>query len=202
MKIQRMHTYRDSRFSQEVLYQHGAFLVDGRPWEIEITGKQEAVIRGGEPGKYAEVIEEFRFYTPHITRFFHENGEIIQEFPVKELLTLPLEQIQPSQFYVDEEKVAAVGYFLHESEDIIIQAMPYDGRYISLDGHTRLYYACQQGWETVQCVVEPGGEWSVKFALDAQNRKIFTPKDLRLVTHGEYEVKWNAFCDQFFAQSD
>lgn len=200
MKIERINTYQDSRFSQKVLYQHGAFLVDGQPWEIEITGKQEAVVRGGEPGKYAEVIEEFCFYTPHITRFYDENGEIIQKLPAKERLTLSLAQIQPSQFYVDEEKLAAVGHFLCEREDIIIPVMPYCGRYISLDGHTRLYYACKQGWETVQCVLEPGGEWSVKFALEAQNRKIFTPKDLRLVTHAEYEIKWNAFCDAFFTQ--
>lgn len=200
MDIQRIHSYCDPRFSRQVLYQHGAFLVDGKPWEIEITGQQDAVIRGGEPEKYAEVIEEFRFYAPHITRFFQENGKLIQEFPAKQLLTLSLEQIQPSQFYVDEDKIAAVGHFLHRKEDIIIQVMPYGERYVSLDGHTRLYYASKQGWETVQCVVEPGGEWAAKFALEAQSRKIFTPKDLRLVTHAEYETKWNAFCDLFFAQ--
>ena len=32
MEIQRIDSYTDPRFPQEVLYQHGAFLVDGAPW--------------------------------------------------------------------------------------------------------------------------------------------------------------------------
>ena len=42
--------------------------------------------------------------------------------------------IQPSQFYVDREKLAAVETFLSGWEDVIIQALPWEGRYIARRG--------------------------------------------------------------------
>ena len=36
MEIQRINTYDDKRFSQAILLQHGCFLVDGKPYEVEI----------------------------------------------------------------------------------------------------------------------------------------------------------------------
>ena len=69
MDIQRINTYTDPRFSRRVLNQHGCFLVDGTPCEIEIISDSEAVIHGGSTGIFPALIEEFCFYAPHITRF-------------------------------------------------------------------------------------------------------------------------------------
>ena len=60
MEIKRINTYADDRFSQKVLLQHGCFLVDEAPYEIEIISDFEAVIRGKNADVYPEVIEEFR----------------------------------------------------------------------------------------------------------------------------------------------
>ena len=98
MEIKRINTYDDNRFSQIVLYQHGCFLVDGKPYEVEIISDYEAIISGVDQAVYAEIIEEFRFYTPHITRFYDRDGQIVKEYPCTQLLTLRLDQIQPSQF--------------------------------------------------------------------------------------------------------
>ena len=46
MEIQRIDTYADSRFSECALFQHGCFLVEGKPYEIEIISDFEAVVRG------------------------------------------------------------------------------------------------------------------------------------------------------------
>ena len=75
MEIKRINTYDDNRFSQIVLYQHGCFLVDGKPYEVEIISDYEAIISGVDQAVYAEIIEEFRFYTPHITRFVNERAD-------------------------------------------------------------------------------------------------------------------------------
>lgn len=90
---------------------------------------------------YPQLIEEFRFYTPHITKFFDGYGELIKEYPPVPIFKIPVAEIQPSQFFIDEDKIAAIRSFIHCSQDIIIQVMRHNGRYISLDGHTRLYYA-------------------------------------------------------------
>lgn len=60
MDIKRMDTYHDSRFSQNVLRQHGGFLVDGDPYEVEIISDREAVITGANPALYPAVIDAFR----------------------------------------------------------------------------------------------------------------------------------------------
>ena len=65
MDIQRINTYNDNQFSKAVLLQHGCFLVDGKPYEVEIISDYEAIIRGENQAVYTAVIEEFRFYTPH-----------------------------------------------------------------------------------------------------------------------------------------
>ena len=41
MEIQRIDTYADSRFSECALFQHGCFLVEGKPYEIEIISDFE-----------------------------------------------------------------------------------------------------------------------------------------------------------------
>ena len=199
MEIKRINTYGDNRFSQTVLHQHGCFIADGKPYEVEIISDYEAVICGEDQAAYTEIIEEFRFYTPHITRFYDRAGKIVKEYPRAQLLTLCLDQLQPSQFYVDEEKLAAIGTFIHKPEDIVIQVLPYEDRYISLDGHTRLYYAVMKGWTCVRAVVEFSDAWVYKFVTEAQKRGIYTPKEMTLVSHAQYEEKWNRFCDDFFA---
>lgn len=201
MEIKRINTYTDACFSQKVLLQHGCFLVDEAPYEIEIISDFEAVIRGKNADVYPEVIEEFRFYTPHITRFFDNGGRVVKEYPSVQLLTLSLDQIQPSQFYVDEDKIAAVSSFIHEARDIIIQVMPFEGRYISLDGHTRLYYAVMKGWSDLRAICDTSGDYIYDFVKEAQRRNIHSPKDMKLLSHPEYEEKWNRFCDAYFARA-
>lgn len=199
MEIKRINTYEDDRFSKKVLLQHGCFLADEAPYEVQIISDFEAVIRGENAAVYPQIMEEFRFYTPHITKFYSADGELIKEYPDANLLTISLDQIQPSQFYVDEEKLAAVSTFIQNPHDIIIQVMPFEGRYISLDGHTRLYYAVMKGWDTVRAVVDVSNDYIYGFVEEAKRRNIHTPKDMELVSHSEYEEKWNRFCDDYFA---
>lgn len=197
MELKRINSYIDERFSKGGLLQHGCFLVDNNPYEVEIISDYEAVIRGEDKALYSEIIEEFRFYTPHITRFFDVTGQLVKEYPQVQLMTLYLEQIQPSQFYVDKDKIAAVSTFIQDSKDIIVQVLPYEGRYISLDGHTRSYYAVTKGWHCVRAVIVPSDDWVYSFVTEAKKRGIYTPKDMTLVSHIEYEEKWNRFCDEF-----
>ncbi len=198
LEIKRIHSYKDQRFSDKVLLSHGCFLVDDIPYEVEIISDFEAIIRGAKREWYVKVIEEFRFYTPHITRFIDDCGHVIKEYPKVPLLTLFLDQIQPSQFYVDEDKLAAISTFIYQPEDIIIQVMPFEDRYISLDGHTRLYYAVMKGWDTVRAIKVVSDDYIYGFVKEAKRRSILSPKDMVLVSHEEYVEKWVRFCEDFF----
>lgn len=199
LEIIRINTYHDTRFSQTALNQHGCFLAEDEPYEVEILSDHEAVIRGRDEAVFPAVIEEFRFYTPHITMFYDERRKIVGHFPLVRLLDLSLKEIQPSQFFVDEEKVAAVSTFMSCGEDIIIQVLRHGDRYISLDGHTRLYYAVSMGWDRVRAVEVESGDYIYGFVEEAQRRNVFSPYDLPAIPHEAYEVKWNIFCDDYFA---
>ena len=201
VKIQRINTYDDSRFSEKILKQHGAFVInDMILCEVEIVGESEAVIHGDVEEFYDMLIDEFRFYTEHICRFYNEKKEVIKEFQPKKLLAVALRDIQPSQFFVDEEKIEAVKSFIREPKEIIIPLIKDDGRYISLDGHTRLATAVEFGFEEVQGFCTEAGEYIFAFANEAKKRGICTPYDLKKVSHAEYDVLWNQFCDAFFEE--
>jgi len=203
MEIQRINSYVDKRFSEKVLLQHGCFLADDIPYEVEIISDHEAIIRGENKHIYQEIIENFRFFTPHITKFYNMDGQLVREYPQEQLLNICLDEIQPSQFFIDEDKIDAVSTFIQKTQDIIIQVLRFEGRYISLDGHTRLYYAVMKEWRVVRAVViEALDEWAIRFAEEARKRKIFTPKDMVMVCHSEYEEKWNRFCDDFMAAGE
>lgn len=200
--VKRIDSYENPRFSETALMQHGCFFVDGEPYEVEIISDSEAIVRGADHSIFPKVIDEFRFYAPHISRFYYEKWDIVQEFERKHIFKIDLAQIQPSQFYVDKDKISAISSFIHKPEDVIIQVLPYKDRYISLDGHTRLYYAVMKGWNSVYAVEEKSDEPVYTFVGEAMNRKIYTPMDMVMVSHSEYEEKWNDFCDELFAETD
>ena len=201
MEIKRLNSYSDVRFSDLALRQHGCYLVDGHPCEVLILSQDTARITGAPDNSLPPLIDAFRFHAPHITRFVDAQGRLLHCFPPRELLTISLDDIQPSQFYVDEEKLAAVSSFLHRPEDIIVQVLPQDGRFIALDGHTRLYWASQRGWASVRAVTETADAYIFAFAAEAERRGIRTPADMDLVSHDEYQVKWHQYCDDFFQRN-
>lgn len=200
MNIKRVDTYDDNRFSPISRIQHGCFLVDGQPYEVEIISETEAIIRGCEKANYSAVIDEFRFYSPHICKFYDSDYNVVKIFPSVNVFRISLEKIQPSQFYVDKDKIEAVSKFIHKADDIIVPVMPYKDRYISLDGHTRLYCAVINGWKTVRAVTDTSDDLIFSFVAEAQKRNIYCPNDMIAVNHTEYEEKWNKFCDDLFAQ--
>lgn len=202
MDIWRVNTYIDERFSKSVLSQHGCFLIEEKPYEVEIISDSAAIVRGEKREYFEELIELFRFYTPHIYTFYDENSNVIKEYKKPEVIELTLKQIQPSQFYVDEEKLEAIKSFIHKPEDIIIQCVKYGDRFISLDGHTRLYYASMQGFEKVRAVFAEVDESILDFVDEAMRRGINSPKEMVLLSHEEYEEKWNLYCDNYFASKE
>lgn len=200
MRIDRINHYRDERFTQRTLNQHGCFLADGKPYEIEILSGFEAVIRGREEACFRDIINEFRVFAPHITAFYKETGELVQMFSPLRRLTLELQNIQPSQFYINTEKVAAVSTFITSQDDIVIQVMKRGNCYIALDGHTRMYYAVMQGWTHIHAVEALGDEMTLGFAEEAIRRGIRSPYELQMLSHEDYESKWVRFCEEFIAQ--
>ncbi len=204
MNIERINNYSDARFRKTVLLQHGAFLADGIPCEFEIIDSHSAKMLyryGDNSDAVTQLIDEFRFYTGHINRFFDEKGRLIKEFLPVKIFSVPIDEIQPSQFFVDKDKLDAVSSFVKSENDIVIPLFFYGNikKYVSLDGHTRLTLALERGYKTVNGFLDDPGDYIGSFVDEAQKRGIFGVRDITKLSHSEYEIKWNKFCDDFFA---
>lgn len=198
MRIKRINTYDDNRFSQEALYQHGCYIADGDvPVEIKIISQTEALIKGGK-AYFDEVIEEFRFNAEHITNFYDESGKLIKKFKDVKVFKFDLDKIQPIQFFIDSDKLEAVKSFVNREEDVIIPVTICEDTYASLDGHTRLYLAYSLGFKYVYAYLGETFCGFDYFFYEARKRNIYTAKDLTLLTHDDYTVKWDKFCDEYY----
>ena len=165
MRIDRINTYDDNRFSQEALYQHGCYIVDGDvPVEIKIISQTEALIKGGE-AYFDEVIEEFRFNAEHITNFYDESGKLIKKFKDVEVFKLDLDKIQPIQFFIDSDKLEAVKSFVNREEDVIIPVTKREDTYASLETDTHastLHIALDSSTHT-PILVKPSVDLTISF---------------------------------------
>lgn len=198
MNITRINTYDDHRFSQEALNQHGCYLACGDvPIEIKIISQSEAIIIGDET-YFDEVIDEFRFNSEHITKFYDESGKLVKKFKDVELFKFDIDKIQPIQFFVDRDKLEAVKSFVHTEEDVVIPVAMHDDIYVSLDGHTRLYLAYNLDFKQVYAYQSQDFDGFDYFFDEARKRNIYSAKDLILLEHEEYLDKWDKFCDDYY----
>ncbi len=207
MIIQRINSYSDDRFRPEILRQHGAFLIDGKyPCSFEILDVRSAKVYYhdyADQEAMEEILEAFRFYSGHITVVYTQQGHLLKEYAAAVLFDLPLGQIQPSQFYVDREKLWAVGSFIRGPEDIVIPVLEHEGRYVSMDGHTRLYLAYQRGYTRVKAFLEEdAGGYILDFVEEARSRGVRHVGEMTELSHEEYKEKWDRFCDRFFAEAE
>lgn len=202
MEIQRIDSYTDPRFPQEVLYQHGAFLVGGAPWSFRVISDHEAVV-GGEGltrETLSEAAEDFRFYAEHITTFYDEAGNRLLDLPPVTRREAAIDSLQPSQFSVDREKCAAVGHFIHTASDIVVPVTRLaDGALCVMDGHTRLYEAWRRGITTAMVFEVSGWDTLGDFVAEARNRGIYHIRDMALYSPEEQKEKWHDWCDAYFA---
>lgn len=201
MRIERINRYDDSRFQTEVLRQHGAFLVDGQhPCQFLITGPNTAVIDYHDDSKVEEIIDEFRFYAKHITKFFKKDGTLLKCCDDVKLMKVGIDQLQPSQFYINAEKMNAIAAWAKRVEHFIIPVLNHADAWIVLDGHTRLYLAKTLNMEAVYVYEDSSDEYIHDFVAEARRRKIDTIQDLTLVSGEEYALLWDAFCDDYFTR--
>lgn len=196
--IKRIDSYKDSRFDQEILDQHGCFVINSKfPYQIKIISKDSAIIKGDEK-YYNEVINDFRFFAEHIINFYSIDGKLIKKFDPPKIFTLKLDIIQPTQFYIDRKKLDAVKTFVKNKEDIIIPVAKYEDQYISLDGHTRLYLAYKLGFSYVYAFITKSFDGTDYFVKESEKRGIKAVKDMILLSHEDYRQKWDKFCDEYF----
>ncbi len=96
MKIKRMDTIKDSRFSSISLAQHGAYLIDDKfPCEFIVINNREAKVIYHDYSHIEEMISDYRFYANHISKFYDKDMKLIIEFDDVVFHRVKIDSLQP-----------------------------------------------------------------------------------------------------------
>lgn len=123
---------------------------------------------------------------------------------MKECADMCLLDIQPSQFYLSEEKLKGVMGWFDPTDMSRFEPLPVkmlNGRVIFTDGHTRAYAAYRAGCTNVPLVWDEDElSWDlyqicVDACLEREIRSVADLKD-RILSSEEYAEKWNQWCDE------
>ena len=117
---------------------------------------------------------------------------------------LTLKDLQPSQFYISEKKLADVKRWLNPNDLTSFEPIPVkilDGVPVMTDGHTRACAAIMAGLERVPLVWDEDElRWDMyrKCVEECRTRGVFSPIDLRnyIINENEYAEKWDKWCDK------
>lgn len=116
--------------------------------------------------------------------------------------------IQPSQFYISQEKLDAVEAWFAPDRLSAFEPIPIkrlDGELVCTDGHTRCVAALRHGVRFIPFVWDEDElDWEMyrRCVAACKERNVFSAQDLlsRIISAAEYEVKWNHWCDIMQAQ--
>ena len=119
-------------------------------------------------------------------------------------LHLRLTELQPSQFYVSEKKLAEINNWFRPEELSGFAPIPVrllDGLPVMTDGHTRAVAALLAGLDAVPLVWDEDElDWEMyrRCAAECQKRQVVSPENLvsRVVPEEEYREKWDRWCDR------
>ena len=123
-------------------------------------------------------------------------------------VALALKDIQPSQFWVSEGKLADIAKWFDPADLSNFEPIPIkllDGMPVMTDGHTRAVAAIRAGLERVPLMWEPDEwDWDMYRACvqECRSRGVLSPYDLagRVVSAKDYQILWNDWCDGMQAQ--
>jgi len=116
---------------------------------------------------------------------------------------ITLKNIQPSQFYISEEKVRAILTWFNADDLSNFEPIPIkklNGQIIYTDGHTRAWVAYAAGLTKVPLVWDEDElDWEAyQICVDAcKERGVYTVTDFkgRILSALDYKEKWDKWCD-------
>ena len=146
-------------------------------------------------------------YIEDATRFFNANNKYIykystldnsfnQEFDKVFTFKLPISSIQPSEFFIDEDRLLEIEDNLDEDRIIIPVAIIND-EYVSLDGHHRLAAMQNNYHKLVSVYMDDYKPEVLDFIYIAKEQNIRSIKQMPHLSHEEYKNIWEGFLKDY-----
>ena len=200
MKIIRAGLHDTDIFSKdELVYGACCFFADDKvsKYFFKISG-QEATLFSNTDRYISQAIDEFLFYSSFVLSVKDKDGRNLRTRTQNEPCLCEISKIQPSQFFINEEKLYNCKKWIKCPEDIFIPIAIKEGKNIALDGHTRMKAALDLGYTSVYVYPDEYDETIFHFVDVAEKRKINSVADMEIIGDGEYKIKWDKFCDDLF----
>ena len=126
---------------------------------------------------------------------------------MKDITEMELRDLQPSQFFISDGKLAAVERWFESSDLRMFDPIPIkelDGIPVMTDGHTRAVAALRAGLVRVPLVWDTDEmDWRMYRACvtACRRRGRLSPQDLvsRIIPEADYSAKWDTWCDRMQA---
>lgn len=164
-----------------------------------IIQNNTAVINTDNQEYINEVIEKFRFYNKYISTFKTKDNSFYKSFDDVYTYKLPISVIQPSQFFINEDKLNHLDNYL-DIDEIYLPVNIINDEYVLLDGHHRLYLAYLNHLKMVNVYLDDYDYSISDFVYFAKEQNIKNIKDLKVISKELYKELWDGFCDQYFNQ--
>ena len=125
-----------------------------------------------------------------------------------DLTKVKLKNLQPSQFYISEEKLNNIQQWFSADDLSNFRPIPVkviDESIVILDGHTRCVAAILAGLDRLPLEFDSDElDWDMyKYCVnECQIQNIMSPYDLlsRIISKEDYNLKWNDWCDNVQAE--
>lgn len=153
-------------------------------YEFEING-HEAKVKYDSILYIKDAIKEFRKYNLQVNSFYNENRSFYQGFDPVQTFKLPIDILQPSQFFLDKEKIDNIEKYLPD-EDFYVPVCIIDDEYVLLDGHSRVRYLYDNYIKMVNVYMDEPCEMTQEYIYVAKENNLFKIKQLELLPHEEY----------------
>ena len=116
---------------------------------------------------------------------------------------MKLKELQPSQFYISENKLRDIENWFDPSDLSNFEPIPVkllDGKPVMTDGHTRAVAALKAGLDLVPLIRdEEDLDWDMYRACVSacKEQGVLSPADLltRIISEDDYKEKWDKWCD-------
>lgn len=169
-------------------------------YEFEIINHHQAILHTKASHCPQVVIEEFLFYSGFISHIETKEGQVLYHQPKKEILSLNLLSIQPSQLYINEKKLNQLLTWIKRPEQVIVSVIKRGKQWVCIDGHTRLKVAQLLGFKEVSVYVDEFEPCIDDFVELCRRNQKLTINDLPIISHEDYQIQWSLFCQQYFRQ--
>lgn len=153
-------------------------------YEFEVN-KNQALVKYDSILFIKDAINEFRKYNKNVIQFYNSDRSFYLGFDEIHTFKLPIDILQPSKFFIDQDKYNAIEKHL-KNEEFVVPVCIIDDEYVLLDGHTRARYLIDNYIKMIDVYMDTPSIDTQNYVYIAKENNLFKVKNMEILPHEEY----------------